>query len=1104
MSANDPFGAITPRRPTRPARASIGAASSTPLASAGPDSSRYSSARPRGHASRPSLSGLDTEKTPRKPAGLNTGSDALPSPLLSDTSQSQSRNASGGSKSSTASSRATVGASRSHQASGSQSAIVPRSSESRASTSDRSARRSLIIDSSSNARGIASPALRSAPLAKRKTPTADAGEESFDPDSSLDNTFDRSQAERAYEADVSTARGATALEKQQRRRSAMHAQEVEQLRSESRLSSRAGYNDDDDDDDDEDTSGRAEQSFETSGDERGSRRRSGLYSSTSTARTSIQRRRRSLYQEDDDVSSPNIDREAGQRFPSRPNHHRHDTAESSGTAGGTDTSGTEGGGGGGVRGHSRTASRTMRNGDDYTSGSSGVNSGASGKRRRRKHSSASANHQRRDSNVNEFDQPHWHSAGARSRRISLTQQQQQEQSYQQLQQQQRNRMRSAESDVTAVRELYEPENPYRAKSVMRRSPLPPGLPNHERSATLSELELSSDRPFSSQGIEGYRPPERYSTDISSPRRHTPRLSVSRADGRDELIERAYTPHSTIRSSTAPMFDRAARTPDPNLSSGLVGQSSRLSASRAAVDRSNFGSSRGGASDDLSATVRPSLDGLFGKGSSETPLCDRNLQRAFAQFENYFSAPSVHGPPDSASSPGSAIRSRASSIATDAPTASGSGRSANGARTPSTPTSVSAQSAIALADSVELVACFRAVTLMASNLNSGLRQLREEVNEAHVDADVHNNPLATTLWRVGKDLGQLVKASDTQLRNLTEGMIAFKRADRERERVRRVTTTSTSENGSVMGGGGGAGSSSNRSSSRLGSLMLAQRSPGSESRRNGREAAAARASISEYRRNGPATSSSSNLGVLERERDRMMTSPTAMPTGRLSTTSNGIGSGAAGATTPAAQSAGSGNGSGSGNLFSIGSSSSSLASRNLTMERKDSNHSGSTTTSVSPRPPDTPTPMSPNISGQPDGSGSMVGANSLSSRLRNAIGDRLSSASRHSRSASEVVTSPVTNRSAASLSRVTGASAARAAAATAAAVGAPGESLPEEKRSRTSIGSGSIGRRAGASTSMAMANTSTGSMSTSPTSTRMPAPLSPRRSKPALPALTKNM
>ncbi|KAE8216679.1 hypothetical protein CF327_g145 [Tilletia walkeri] len=1119
MSSNDPFGSVTPRRPARPARGSI-MNSSTPNVPAGQSNSdsRYGGIR-GGHAQRASISNLslDNEKTPRKPT---PGASPLPP---SDTSQSRvtggERSTSGGSKASSASSRATVGVGtrvRTSQVGGSSGTSAAGASSSSAAGrppsgsayNDRSARRSSMMSTTSS-RAAASPVIKSAPLLDRKR-SAPSGDESFEADTSADVSVSRDAEE--YEGDISSR--SAVLDRERRRRSAMHAQEVQQLRSESRLGSRQGFHDDDD---------LLDQSLDQSDEsdpDRSIRTSSDAYTGDSSG---TYRRRNSLYhQEDDDleVDTSIIERH---RFPQRPQHVRQDTTESSGTGGGTgtDTSGTEGaydgtGGGGGGRGHSRNASKTYRNGDGHNSGSSGMATSTGGKRRRRKHSSASMNHQRRDSNamrpstsfedrqppssgsgrtLDEFDQPHWQAVGARARRISTTQQQQHQHQHQQQhqqQQQQRNRMRSAESDATAVRESS--EMPYaRNTGSMRRSPLPGGVQGHERAATMGELDFSNDRPLSSQEST-YRAAETYvrrdQPREQPTRRHAPRLSVSRGDMRDDLLERAYTPSSAYRSSASTVRDRTSRTPDPNMSSGLVGGQARRAPSGMGSHTLSL-SSRG---EDLSSTVRPSLDGLFGgAGGSGIPLCDRNMQRAFDQFETYFNFPSVSCPADTVSNPGSAIRPRSSSIATDAPSAmSGGSRSTNGAATPSTPTSGGFHSASALAESVELVACFKAVTLMASELNSGLRRLREDVNEVHVDADVHNNPLASQLWRMGKDLGQLVKASDTQLRNLTEGLIAFKRADRERERIRRMANATNSENGSVAGGGPG---SSNRSNSRLSSLMLAQRSPGSEARRAGREATAGRTSISEYRRSG--TSSTSNLAMLEGDRDRMIASPTSMPSGRSSTAStNG------------------GNSHVNGNVFKTSSSNgvASGARQLVGMQRQDSNNSGSTTTSVSPRPPDTPTPMPPGASGkQSDTSSSMIGS-SLSSRLRSAFGDRLAPAGRHGRSASEVVSSPMASRSTGSLSRATGAGAGSS-ISRGGGGGTTGTVYEERATTTTSTMSGSmstssIGRRAGASASAALAGSGGGgsmssSSATSPTSPRMPASLSPRRSRPALPALTKN-
>jgi len=478
MSAADPIGSVTPRKPVRPARGA-GATASSSNVPTGPES-RYASAR-SGHAQRASLSNitLDIERTPRKAAV-----DAPP--LISETSQSRigtgERSTSGGSKGSSGSSRATVGVGGRVRSAQSGSTEVGTSSSTTAtpptSAADRAAaRRSLVLHSSS-ARSPVSPALRSAPLGsdrKRAVPSGD--DDGFEADMSNDNSMTRDDT---FDADVST--GSSLTDRERRRRSAMHAQEVHVLRSESRLGSRQGYRDDEDEE-------AGDCTWEVSDESESSqlrRRPDGTYGRDNSLSGT---RRGSLYHEDDDLIPSTGDASVIEqhRFPQRPPHLRQDTADSSGTGGGTgtDTSGTEGAGeySGGRGGHSRTASRSLRNGDGHTSGSSGITASTSGKnRRRRKNSAATNNHQRRDSGamrpstsfenrqgssstrpMDEFDQPHWQGVGARARRISLTQQQQH-----------RSRIRSAESDVTAVRETPEPADLHPPRSTLssRRSPLP--------------------------------------------------------------------------------------------------------------------------------------------------------------------------------------------------------------------------------------------------------------------------------------------------------------------------------------------------------------------------------------------------------------------------------------------------------------------------------------------------------------------------------------------------------------------------------------------------------------------------------------------------------
>ncbi|SPO35601.1 uncharacterized protein PSFLO_01072 [Pseudozyma flocculosa] len=227
------------------------------------------------------------------------------------------------------------------------------------------------------------------------------------------------------------------------------------------------------------------------------------------------------------------------------------------------------------------------------------------------------------------------------------------------------------------------------------------------------------------------------------------------------LARSHTPHDAN--------GRAPQTPDPH---GAL----RLAAgSRASVIQSAT----------LPATARfpsgghgMSTQRVRSEGSIDgsNPVHDRNMRNAFDMFERYFCA--------------------APSTAT--PSVGGAGP-----------------------DSLEMVASFSEVVATASELNAGLRILIQVALEAQVDAEIserNGHPASEQTLecfaRLDRDLTSLLKHSDEQVRNLTDGLMAVTRAERERDRQRKA----------AVAGDQGAGA---RSASRMSSIA----SPADELRRS---------------------------------------------------------------------------------------------------------------------------------------------------------------------------------------------------------------------------------------------------------------------------------
>ncbi|GAA6061425.1 hypothetical protein JCM10212_002006 [Sporobolomyces blumeae] len=141
---------------------------------------------------------------------------------------------------------------------------------------------------------------------------------------------------------------------------------------------------------------------------------------------------------------------------------------------------------------------------------------------------------------------------------------------------------------------------------------------------------------------------------------------------------------------------------------------------------------------------------------------------------------------------------------------------------------------------DLVKRIGALVSSTTKLNQGLRSLSDSIKREQLEADLDEDR-TTTMTNVGggggggggpsraigggisiatfeKSVGTLVRASDDQVRSLSEGMLAFMRVERERDRVRR--------SGATTPGGGGGGGSTTRPVSRAGTVQGLVYSPSS--------------------------------------------------------------------------------------------------------------------------------------------------------------------------------------------------------------------------------------------------------------------------------------
>lgn len=182
----------------------------------------------------------------------------------------------------------------------------------------------------------------------------------------------------------------------------------------------------------------------------------------------------------------------------------------------------------------------------------------------------------------------------------------------------------------------------------------------------------------------------------------------------------------------------------------------------------------------------------------------------------------------------------------------------------------------LSESVALVKSMTTIVNQTMKINTGLRALVRETNEAQIDAALDESIASTSaeLARFERGLNSLLRSSDNQLRGLTEGLISFTRVDRERERVR-------NEGGSELA----------RSVSRAGSRVyvspsttrqLPTRSTTSQGFRNSRESELDRSTIAPF----PGISPRGGLMQSASERLKSLRSPrSSLSLGRSSTPSS---------------------------------------------------------------------------------------------------------------------------------------------------------------------------------------------------------------------------
>ncbi|KAL8277615.1 hypothetical protein RQP46_010047 [Phenoliferia psychrophenolica] len=112
------------------------------------------------------------------------------------------------------------------------------------------------------------------------------------------------------------------------------------------------------------------------------------------------------------------------------------------------------------------------------------------------------------------------------------------------------------------------------------------------------------------------------------------------------------------------------------------------------------------------------------------------------------------------------------------------------------------------DSIELVKRMGGMVASTTKLNSGLRALVAASTEAQIEAQLDETSLSSPNLSAGflqfeKNINSLLRTSDDQVRSLTEGLIAFTRVERERDKLRRAgdeVNTRPASRASFRGGG----------------------------------------------------------------------------------------------------------------------------------------------------------------------------------------------------------------------------------------------------------------------------------------------------------------
>ncbi|PWN93371.1 hypothetical protein FA10DRAFT_298771 [Acaromyces ingoldii] len=217
--------------------------------------------------------------------------------------------------------------------------------------------------------------------------------------------------------------------------------------------------------------------------------------------------------------------------------------------------------------------------------------------------------------------------------------------------------------------------------------------------------------------------------------------------REGSRSRSGTLNESARRYASATYDnrRAPVTPDISSASTTVGRSSgsRMAHTGPTTSTSRF----------------PSFGGAASEQAETMPLHERNLLNAFDVFDRHFSQSGQAGTPNSSNS----MRGGP--------------------------------------ESMELVDRFREVSDSSTRINAGLRRLVQVTLEAQIDAELANSDApssatSTAFSILDRGLTHLLRDSDEQVRSLTDGLMVFTRAERERDRMRRVL--GTSDQGSVGG------------------------------------------------------------------------------------------------------------------------------------------------------------------------------------------------------------------------------------------------------------------------------------------------------------------